>query len=292
VYQTAHYLCPVCHDPLAPPVEQADKAWRCSNGHSFDQARQGYLNLLLPQQRNSRAPGDTAEMVQARTAFLNAGHYQPLATQLCELLRPCSGEQRVLLDLGCGEGYYTQQMQSLGWGEVYGLDISKPAVLAAAKRSREIHWSVASMRAIPMADESVDAVSCVFAYYQAPELIRVLKPDGRFLLVVAGPDHLLELRQAIYPELKEQDGDKALNLALEHFTLLSDQKLHHQLEGLQGDALWQLLQMTPHFWRAPPPVQEQVRNQVFEKMTVDIRLLLLSKPITESNFLQDHNQHV
>ncbi|WP_151704381.1 methyltransferase domain-containing protein [Nitrincola alkalilacustris] len=292
MHQTARYLCPVCHELLSVPVEACDKTWRCINGHSFDQARQGYLNLLLAQQRNSRAPGDTAEMVQARSDFLNAGYYQPLASTLCDLLQPSAGEQNVLLDLGCGEGYYTRQMHTLGWGAVYGLDISKPAILAAARQNREIHWSVASMRAIPLEDASVDAATCVFAYYQAEELLRVLKPQGRFLLLVAGPDHLLELRQAIYPEVKEHDGDKALNLALEHFTLLSDQKLHHELENLQGDALWQLLQMTPHFWRAPPPVQEQVRNQVFEKMTVDIRLLLLNKPIVESNFPEDRDHHV
>lgn len=231
------------------------------------------MNLLLPQQRKSRAPGDTAEMVQARTQFLNAGHYQPLADALTATAQPHSGSDQVLLDLGCGEGYYTEQLHALPWAHTYGLDISKPAVIAATRRSKAIHWSVASMRAIPLADASVDLVTCVFAYYQAEEVQRVLKPGGQLLLVVAGPDHLLELRHAIYPELKPQDADKALNAAAEHFEITDDRKVQFNLANLHGDALWQLLLMTPHYWRAPPPVQERIRTSVFPSMTVDVRII-------------------
>ncbi|WLD56848.1 methyltransferase domain-containing protein [Salinispirillum sp. LH 10-3-1] len=267
------YLCPICQSPLSPSTEAANSAWRCENNHSFDAAKQGYLNLLLPQQRKSRAPGDTAEMVQARTHFLNAGHYQPLADGLLETAQPSSGKDSVLLDLGCGEGYYTEQLHALPWAHTYGLDISKPAVIAATRRTKNIHWSVASMRAIPLASDSVDLVTCVFAYYQAEEVLRVLKPEGQILLAVAGPDHLLELRQAIYPELKPQDADKARNVAAEHFDITDDRKVQFNVENLQGDALWQLLLMTPHYWRAPPPVQEQIRTRVFPSMTVDVRII-------------------
>ncbi|MFY0665819.1 MAG: methyltransferase domain-containing protein [Natronospirillum sp.] len=273
------YLCPICQSPLSPSTEATNSPWRCENNHSFDAAKQGYLNLLLPQQRKSRAPGDTTDMVQARTQFLNAGHYQPLADALLGTAQSNSGKDSVLLDLGCGEGYYTQQLHTLPWQHVYGLDISKPAVIAATRRTKDIHWSVASMRAIPLASQSVDLVTCVFAYYQAEEVVRVLKPDGQLLLAVAGPDHLLELRQAIYPELKPQDPDKALTAATEHFELTDDRKVQFSLSNLQGDALWQLLLMTPHYWRAPPPVQEQIRSTVFPTMTVDVRILALTPKV-------------
>lgn len=266
------YLCPLCQQDLLPRAD-SPVVWACINGHSFDAAKQGYLNLLLPQQRKSRAPGDTSEMVQARTHFLNAGHYQALADALIDCAQPASGTDKVLLDLGCGEGYYTEQLHALPWAHTYGLDISKPAVLAAARRTKAVHWSVASMRAIPLANESVDLVTCVFAYYQAEEVKRVLKPEGQLVLAVAGPDHLLELRQAIYPELKPQEADKARNTAAEHFDIVDDRKVQFQLTNLQGDALWQLLLMTPHYWRAPPPVQEQIKTRVFSAMTVDVQIL-------------------
>lgn len=276
------YLCPVCQFPLLPPSVSEQRQWSCHNRHGFDAAKQGYLNLLLPQQKRSRAPGDTPDMVKARTDFLDTGRYQPLANALSQAVAPVSGATQVLLDIGCGEGYYTTQLAQLDWRQIYGLDISKPAIVAATRRTSAIHWSVASMRAIPLAAQSVDAITCVFAYYHAEEVLRVLKPDGRLVLVVAGPDHLLELRQAIYPELRPQEADKALNAALPYFDCLDEQRLDFYLTDLHGDALWNLLQMTPHFWRASPAVQTALRAQGFARLRVQVQILTLQPKPAQS----------
>src|SRR5690554_7386318 len=96
--------CPLDGDPLY----RSDGTWRCAAGHSFDIARQGYVNLLPVQQKRSRNPGDSKEMVAARTQFLNTGIYEPIAQKVTELVRPLLQQDRPLrlLDAGCGEGYY------------------------------------------------------------------------------------------------------------------------------------------------------------------------------------------
>ena len=132
-------ICPHCHDALL----QTDRQWRCVNGHSYDQARQGYLNLLLVQHKNSKQPGDTPQMLSHRQAFLDAGHYQPVSDAINQLL--VAETPARVLDMGCGEGYYTSRLASvLPQAQLAGLDISKDAILKACRRSKDIQWLVAS----------------------------------------------------------------------------------------------------------------------------------------------------
>ena len=151
--------CPVCNMPIVP----GETVWRCAQGHSFDVARQGYVNLLPVQQKHSLHPGDTPEQVRARRRFLGAGFYAPIAAAVCELLGPA----RRVLDVGCGEGYYLRQFgQAHPEAERWGLDISRDAVRLAAGADKAGHYLVATAARLPfkIAYGSVSVNSSTSAY--------------------------------------------------------------------------------------------------------------------------------
>src|SRR5690606_29891455 len=176
-------------------------------GHSFDTARQGYIHLLPVQNKRSLDPGDSKAMVAARRRFLAAGYYQPIAAAVnrAVLADTLDDEQISCLDAGCGEGYYLRQLAMAERGgralALVGLDISKWAVLAAAKQDRQPSWLVASNANLPLQSQSLDRVLCLFGFPVHGEFARVLKPAGELLQVDAGTDHLRELRNVIYPAL-------------------------------------------------------------------------------------------
>src|SRR5690606_39275610 len=127
-------MCPVCREALA----LEGKTWRCkSNNHSYDIAKQGYVNLHVVQHKHSKNPGDTPESVQARRSFLSAGFYAPLQQAVVAKIRELRIEN--LLDIGCGEGYYTNAMEAEAI-QVVGVDIAKTAVQVAAKLNQNVTW--------------------------------------------------------------------------------------------------------------------------------------------------------
>ena len=179
------FTCPVCGEALMFD----EGAYRCVSGHCFDRAKEGYVNLLPANRQHASAPGDDKEMVRARTAFLDSGRYAPLKEALCGLTARYAGEGTVLLDAGCGEGYYTEGLSRViaeKGGRTGGADLSKTAVKKAAKRCREAEIAVASVYHLPLAERSVDMVTDCFSPLAKEEYRRVLKDGGRFLYVVPG----------------------------------------------------------------------------------------------------------
>jgi 23S rRNA (guanine745-N1)-methyltransferase len=237
-------ICPLCRLPIDPQ----SKVWRCAKGHSFDVAREGYVNLLPVQHKHSREPGDTPESLHARRDFLQAGHYQPLREAVLALLEPLQAQ--TLLDIGCGEGYYTSTFISLA-ADVTGLDIAKPAIQLAARRFRNVTWLVASGALLPMADVSLDLVTHLFTHLHVGELRRVVKPGGHVLVVTPGPQHLHSLRAALFEDVRAHAPDKFLMEFEAGFKLLRNEEVRFALR-LERDSLRQLLQMTPYAWRAKP----------------------------------------
>ena len=175
-------ICPLCHSPLA----FTSRSWCCENRHQFDQAKEGYVNLLPVQHKRSREPGDSAEMMQARREFLEAGYYQPLRDRVVSLLAPALSQPECkILDIGCGEGYYTAALADAAGeaGQVYGLDVARMAIRLAAKRYPAVRFCVASSQRLPFADHALDAVVRIYAPCNEAELARVLKPGGLVLTV-------------------------------------------------------------------------------------------------------------
>ena len=191
------------------PLRRQDAAWKCPAGHSFDIASQGHTHLLPVQHKRSLDPGDSKEMVAARRRFLNAGHYQPIAEAVARATLDGLPNEAACLDAGCGEGYYLRQLAAAATTAnktlaVLGLDISKWAVLAAARQDARPNWVVGTNARLPVLDGTVDRLLCLFGFPVYGEFARVLKPGGQLVQVDAGPDHLRELREIIYPTLKPQ----------------------------------------------------------------------------------------
>jgi len=269
--------CPLDGDPLIPEGQ----SWRCPAGHSFDSARQGYVHLLPVQKKRSLDPGDSKAMVSARQRFLNAGYYQPVASAVSQaVLQKLPGEPQTLscLDAGCGEGYYLRELAAAS-GDVAlslaGLDISKWATLAAARQDKRPRWIVGSNASIPVLPGTLDCVLCLFGFPVYPEFARVLKPDGVLIKADAGPDHLRELREIIYPSLNPEKPPMAS--APEGFSILATDTVRFTLNLDSKDAIADLLAMTPHLYRAPAEGREKAAVLQTLAVTVEVRLLTLQR---------------
>ncbi|MEH6472800.1 MAG: methyltransferase domain-containing protein [Halopseudomonas sp.] len=275
---SATLCCPLCQQPLT----QQDNSAHCDNNHCFDRAKQGYYNLLPVQQKRSRDPGDDAAMVAGRQEFLAQHHYQPLSdtinSLLIEQLDRASQSQHIL-DCGCGEGYYTARLeQALKRQHVehqlIGLDISKHAARAACKRSTDINWIVASSSNPPVAESSQNALLCLFAPLSSAAFHRALRPAGLLLLATSGSDHLLELRQQIYPEVRRTAYNPLADLSA-HFEPLSQQTVQYRFNLGDNRTILQLLAMTPHQWRTDAAARQRLQQLQQLELGVDINLQLL-----------------
>lgn len=234
-------LCSVCGHPLI----KEEKTYRCAQRHSFDIARQGYVNLLAVQQKHSLNPGDTREQVLARRRFLDGGYYAPIADALCDLAltNGCTGP---ILDVGCGEGYYSTRLADALQAELVGLDISKEAVRCAAGRYKNALWLCATASHLPVGDGGAGLVTSLFALTMPEEFRRVLASGGSFIQVLAAEDHLLGLKSIIYPELTHKQKQTVPELP--GFRLAESVPVSFSFT-LEGEAVQDLLYMTPHVYR-------------------------------------------
>ena len=234
-------VCPICGKQL----HRADGSFACENRHSFDIARQGYVNLLTVQQKHSLVPGDTREQVLSRRSFLEAGYYGPIARTLMETAKKY-GVTGEILDIGCGEGWYSAQLAAALGANLTGLDISKEAVRCAAAKYKDATWLCATAAHIPVKDGSADLLTSLFALTLPEEFRRVLKKDGLYFQVLAAQDHLLGLKGIIYDELIFRDKDSVPELP--GFTRLESIPIRFTFT-VEGEQIRNLFSMTPHVFR-------------------------------------------
>ncbi len=267
--------CPLDHQPL----QRDGAAWRCPSGHTFDVSRDGYTHLLPVQNKRSRDPGDSKEMVAARRRFLGAGCYQPIAAAvsravLCDAI---SGADLSCLDAGCGEGYYLGELAAaesdVGSLALLGLDISKWAVLSAAKQDKRVCWVVGSNANLPVESHTLDRVLCMFGFPVYAEFLRVLKPGGLLIQVDSGADHLRELREIIYPTLKPERADETP--VPQGFSRVSTETVRFALVLNGAEQIADLLAMTPHLYRATAEGRARAAALTNLVVTVDVRLTTL-----------------
>lgn len=246
--QKSSFLCPVCFAPLY----QEGRSLRCETGHCYDYAKSGYVNLLMSQQGGLH--GDDRPMVRARTAFLSQGHYRPLFDLMYSTVLPYLPTAPNVFDAGCGEGWYTEELHkrliSDGYNpESVGVDISRDALTAAAKRKFGAEFAVASLYHVPLPDGWADLIVNVFAPDCTDEFYRILSPKGLFLKVIPREDHLLELKRAVYNNPYENEVSFP---DYQGFELLSDTVLRKTLSLHENETIKNLFAMTPYGRKTSP----------------------------------------
>jgi 23S rRNA (guanine745-N1)-methyltransferase len=291
VIKTNNLACPIDGAQL----ELHEQQLSCENGHGFDIARNGYVNLLPVQHKRTKQPGDSKEMVTARTQFLNSGIYEPVANKLVEIglslikdMPVIQGEETCLMDAGCGEGYYfnfffnclkdkASEAENLHDISFIGLDISKPAIAEAAKGNKQISWIVGTNRQPPVKEASVDIVICVFGFQSFEGFNKILKHGGKIIIVEPGPDHLRELREIIYKDIKKTSSNELSHTEKNGFTLVDYDHLQFKTGPVNNDQINNLLIMTPHLYRATKEGKEAAANLQQLDLTVDIVYKILEK---------------
>lgn len=269
-------ICPVCRRKhgieviLAPAEETRGKTWVCPARHSFDRASAGYLNLLPPS--GKRTHGDNKEMIDSRRALLDSGLYQPLRDALCELTRTRIKSGAILWDSGCGEGYYTAEIARVGEAlgqTIYGSDLSKDALKAAAKRSSALRLVAASSYDLPAASGSCDALLCLFAPQATDEFHRILKADGLVIQAVPGERHLFGLKKAIYDTPYENTVSRD---APQGFEIADCIEIARSVTLTDSTQIAHLFGMTPYAYRTTAAGTQKVRE--LSELTTDLHFYL------------------
>ena len=233
-----YIVCPKCRKKLSV----SGNTLKCAEGHSFDVASCGYVNLLPPH-KTGDVPGDSKEMVRARRDFLSKGYYKPLADKLYEIIKGYKPE--IIADIGCGEGYYTSGMGAFG-AHVMGFDISKYALMYAAKRDKASDYCTANLHDIPLADNTADMAVCCFCAHDEHEFARILKENGKLITVLPAKRHLFGLKEILYDKPYENTEETE---TMECFCLVEEDRVEYTVDIDCTDDIMNLFSMTPYFWK-------------------------------------------
>lgn len=279
-------ICPVCANPL----NQNDKSYACLNHHTFDKAKQGYVNLLLANQKNSLQPGDNKEMVASRLAFLKKGYYLSISEALNRVIYKTIGMKTPnndlqIADLGCGVGYYLSALKkylSLNecLAEYWGIDISKEAIHAASQYDKTISWLVGSTNTLPFAPQSLDILLSVFAPIYVEEIKRILAPNGKIFVITPASSHLLELRKLLFDQVKEGDFEKIVQKMNGFFELIDTVPLQYSIHLSSKNEIENLLKMTPFYWKSNLTKKTELLALNELAVTIDINIWIFQhKPL-------------
>jgi 23S rRNA (guanine745-N1)-methyltransferase len=306
------WQCPLCKLPLKTHQTDAPdrllKTWLCQNNHSFDKAKQGYVNLLPVQNKRSKMPGDDVEMVAARTTFFAEKPYAPLVKKLSKVIRSVAMRNTVgffvprnsfnttgmplkVYDSGCGEGYYLAELSALLLDAnlsadlgadlsadssvdlsinkdtattpfvFAGHDISKAAVISAAKRNKHKQLVVASTVNIPVLDSSQDIILQVFAPACAGEYARVLRSNGVLITVDPAPKHLFELKEIVY---KNPEFHQKHSAVLTGFEIMQQHHIGFSVSLNSAEVRLALLQMTPFYWKTNDTQRALIQTRLMQ----------------------------
>ncbi|MEZ4932499.1 MAG: methyltransferase domain-containing protein [Saprospiraceae bacterium] len=270
-------LCPICKALL---LKSSEKNFGCAANHNFDLAKEGYLNLLPVQKKNSKNPGDNKEMIAARRSFLEMGYYNPLVKKIAEIINAenDNSEQKIILDAGCGEGYYSAKILERITGDktALGFDISKYAVKLAAKKYPANFYFVGSVYDMPIKENSIDIIVSVFAPVSMPEFYKILKNKGQLIVVSAGPEHLKEIAGLVYETFKPHPFNLPHKLN-GLFEIVETQELIFNILLNNKKDLLSLLKMTPYYWSASKERQNAFEELEQLNVTCDFKISVLNK---------------
>ena len=264
-------MCPVCGQPLTGE----EKRWRCASRHSYDVAKEGYVNLSLSSRKGDDI-GDNKDMARSRRDFLNKGYFEPLAIAVTDCLSEYSARGDTVLDICCGEGYYTAYASERTERSFYGFDLSKNMVRLAAKRKCAADFFVANIASIPIRDKAVDAAFHLFAPFHAREFRRVLADDGVLLTAIPGRDHLLGPKELLYDEPylndeKEPDTDG--------FKIAERIRVKDEITLTAHEDVSSLFRMTPYYYHTPTAGMDRLSGCDRLTTPIDFVILVLRKDL-------------
>lgn len=270
------FICPVCNKKL----NKENNVYRCDNNHSFDIAKQGYINLLPVNKRHSDDPGDTKEMVLSRREFLESGKYDCFSEKLSEtVVKYFKNSQNIsILDCGCGEGYYdgrlTCELDKLKINyTLVGFDISKNAVRYSAGKYKKGTFAVASCFNMPVADKSFDLAINIFAPMVEKELNRVLKSGGFFIYAVPGKRHLMGLKEVLYENVYENEEK---HTEYDGFDFVERISVKDVIE-VEGESLINLFKMTPYYFKTEKEATQKLTDAGKVKTEIHFDFLVYRK---------------
>ena len=263
-------ICPKCKEKL----HQKGKSYYCANNHCYDIAKKGYINLLLSQASSKKVHGDDKLMSLARRDFLSAGHYR----KLLEFIAIKSSGKKHIVDVGCGEGYYTCGIYDINKdsiSEIIGLDISKDIIMAAATRKaeRNIKFAVANCASLPISDLSADCIISIFAPLKADEALRILSDDGIVIRVTPGSSHLYELKQVVYDNVLLNDN---LENSIDGLQILSSQTVNYKF-SVNNVQLKNLFTMTPYYYKTSDKDRAKLDNISNLEITAEFIVTIYKK---------------
>ncbi|MBR6781175.1 MAG: methyltransferase domain-containing protein [Clostridia bacterium] len=238
------WICPVC----SAAFSQSGNSVRCANGHCFDFAKEGYLNLLTGNRKKGSETGDNKDMALCRRAFLSKGCFDTLLNAVDAVFTDHCAEESVILDICCGEGYYSDTLkQRHPQAEIIGFDLSKEMIRLAAKRKSGNAYAVANLFHIPLPDNSIDFAFHLFAPFDETEFLRVLKPGGILVSAVAGENHLWQMKEILYdaPYKNDEKPPKTELAFIEKRH--AESKIHLD----NSEDIFAMFKMTPYFYHTP-----------------------------------------
>ena len=259
--------CPVCGAALT----QNGRTLQCARRHSFDLAKEGYVNLLSGNHKSGDSIGDSRAMARARHQFLERGYFDVLRLAMAQQMQTLTGENPLVLDICCGEGYYAAGVAAAKPCRLLGFDLSKEMVRLAAKRKvPNALFFVANLSAIPLPEQSVDFAMHLFAPFHAEAFSRVLKESGTLLSVIPGRDHLFSLKRAVYDTPYRNDEQAPDGGALR---LLERTRVKKTIFLESNEDIRALFSMTPYAYRTSR--EDLAKLEKLETLETDVDFVLL-----------------
>lgn len=271
-------ICPKCKEKLI----KDGKTYKCINNHSFDISKSGYLNLLLDNQKNSKNPGDDKGMIKSRKFFLEEGYYKGISDKLNEILleKLMGTRENFILDIGCGEGYYTGKLKKYLdenniENDILGIDISKQAIMEASKKYKNINWVIASALNVPVNEETCDILICMFSKIIPKEKMRILKKNGMAVIVSTGENHLKEIKEVVYENVKNDFYSPIEDM--KEFKHIKTYEVKEEINIDKKENIENLFNMTPYRWRSPKKGIEKLFQLNSIKVTIDVNFDVFEK---------------
>lgn len=239
-----NFICPKCKSSLTP----FNKSYICKNKHNYDISKEGYVNLLLANDKKKKDPGDNEIMVQARESFLIKGYFDKLVSIITEHLKEIYSQNNyTLLDAGCGTGYYLRKIiKEHQPKHSYGIDISKHSIKLASKKDSISQYAVASIFNLPFTDKAFNIILNIFAPKPYDEFKRVLADNGYLIEVVPGINHLLELRKILYEDENQRNSNTN---QFENFKKHKELKVEYKITLDSSEDIINLMKMTPYWYK-------------------------------------------